>query len=234
MTNHPLPSGRFPLKVHFDVLLRFLAVSRNGAEPVSADSVEGGGLPAGAARENVAFLNDVGFLIEEAAGKFKPTPVAMQFLNTVAGDEQRGRKLLRSIVGKLWFGRIALPGGAAIDGLQGAELRTALGHEAGVPADDGGAVSVLVEYLEFTGIVPPQVAEPTPPAAPPEPARKPGPSRASKAPADSGSASSARDGDWKELRTGDFEVRVRSSPQAIRRLRKHLDVIEEEIREAGR
>jgi hypothetical protein len=233
MTSHPLPSGRFPLKVHFDVLLRFLAVSRNGAEPTTADAVEAGGLPAGAARENVAFLSDIGFLIEEAAGKFKPTPVAMQFLNTVAGDEQRGRKLLRSIVAKLWFGRLAVPGGASIGGLQGAELRSALGREAGVAPEDGEAIGVLLEYLVFTGLIPPQVSEP---AATPSSAQAPpksGRGGKSKGAADDGVEPKSQDRDWKELRTEDFELKVRSTRQAIRRLRKHLDLIEEDVRDAG-
>lgn len=84
---YTLPSGKFPLDAHFVVLRRFMSLSRNGTEPVTAASVEGQGIPAGAAELNVAFLSGMGLLIEEKHGEFKPTPVAMQLVNTQLADE---------------------------------------------------------------------------------------------------------------------------------------------------
>jgi hypothetical protein len=203
-----------------------MSLSRNGAEPVTADSVEGGDLPSGAARLNVAFLSEAGLLVEEAAGKFKPTPVAMQFLNTKASDEQRGRKLLRSLLARLWFARAAEAFRSAHSGAGSDELVAALAEEAQVSSPrDKQAIEVLVEYLTYAGLVSiePQplssISRSSSPNAPTARARRPA----------AGPIPRTGSAGWKEMRTDDFELRIRSDREAVRRLRRHLDILEEEL-----
>jgi hypothetical protein len=225
MTTHPLPAEQFPLSVHFDVLRRFMSASRNGVEPVTPVSVEGGDLPAGAAQLNVGFLSDVGMLIEEAPGKFKPTPVAMQFINTKLSDEDRGRRLLRSVVAKLWFGRATAAFLQANPNGTGAELTSALAAEAQLPTAEGaGRIAVLVEYLTYTGLVALPVSTSVPPVVAPSSNGRAGPKPRRRAAAGAGESSG-----WRVLRTDDFDLKVRSDPEAVRRLRKHLDLLEEEL-----
>lgn len=242
---HPLPSGAFPFPVQFDVLRRFMATSRNGAEPVAPAAVEGPGLPAGAAESNAAFLGDIGLLVEEMPGKFKPTPVAMQLINTQLADESRGRRLLRSIVEKTWFGKAAksLLESPAASVTQEAELASALAVAAAVPeGEEVPALHLLVEYLVYTGIfVPPASTER--PAGPPttaESSTRPVP------PARRGSRPVAAhanpptptpcpddaDREWEVIETSEFSLRVRPSASAIRRLRKQLDLLDERMAEA--
>jgi hypothetical protein len=224
MPTHPLPAEQFPLSVHFDVLRRFMSVSHNGVEPVTPLSVEGGEVPEGAAQLNVGFLSDAGMLIEEAAGRFKPTPLAMQFINTKLGDEDRGRRLLRSVVAKLWFGRAAVAFLQANPNGAGPDLAGALAAEAQVPKPEGGgSIAVLLEYLTYTGLVAPRDGTQGRMAgsmSPAPPVKGPG-----RSPTTGGSEPS----DWKVLRTDDFDLRIRSDPAALRRLRKHLDLLEEDL-----
>ncbi len=233
MTTRPLPSEEFPLAVHFDILRRFMAVSRNGAESVEAGSVEGGGLPTGAASRNAEFLSDLGFLVEEAPGKFKPTPVAMQFLNTQASDEQRGRKVLRSLIAKGWFARAAVAFFQSNPNARTAQLADALAREAGTSTTEaGGAIAVVVEYLTYTGLVPPDREE-----IPPESQERPSPASASPRTASRAAkpVPSTASGSlpWKAMRTDDFDLKIRPAPGAVRRLRKYLDLLEEELADAG-
>lgn len=232
MTSPVLPAERFPLAIHFEVLRRFMSHSRNGVEPVTAESVEGGDLPSGAAQQNVAFLSDAGLLVEEAAGKFKPTPVAMQFLNTKAADEQRARKVLRSLLAKSWFARAAEAFQSTHSAAGSDELAAALAEEAHVSsAPDKRAIDVLVEYLTYVGIVSiesrafPSSSRSSPRNAPTARTRRPVLATGSEAGTRTGSAG------WKEMRTDDFELRIRSDREAVRRLRRHLDILEEELTE---
>jgi hypothetical protein len=229
MTTHPLPSDRFPLPVHFDVLRRFMSVSHNGAEPVAPAAVEGGGLASGAVQLNVAFLADIGFLIEEAPGKFKPTPVAMQLINTQSVDEERGRKLLRSIVTKLWFARTAAALYRANPRAGDPELLARLiGESAATTSAERRAAAVLLQYLAYTGLVKPEppASQPADPLTPSAPETRPAGARplARRVPAAPEGLST-----WRVVRTDDFEFRIRPSREAIRRLRRQLDLLDEEL-----
>lgn len=220
-----------------------MVVSQNGVEPIPPAAVEGSGLPAEAAQKNAPFLSDVGLLVEDAPGTYKPTPVAMQFINTMATSEDRGRKVLRSLVAKSWFAR------AVTDAVQAwgvvprpeliAELSAIAETREGHP---DRSLGVLLDYLTYTGIVAEtehgfvradastlartpaggvassaRVAGSTPPAdATPSPASK-----------------KAGTPNWEVLQTSEFELRVLATPAAVRRLRKHLDLLEEKLAGEG-
>lgn len=226
---HPLPSEQYPLSVHFDVLRRFMSVSRNGTEPVAPSSVEGASLPSGAAQLNVAFLADVGLLIEEAAGRFKPTPVAMQLINTQSIDADRGRRLLRSLVGKMWFGRTAEALRRSNPRVTVSEIRSRITEEAaGTTPAEPRAVELLLEYLRYTELL----GHEDPAALPTVPPRASDPASADSrtGPSSSGPSIGRSTGaEWKTIRTDDFELSIRADHDAVRRLRRHLDLLDEEI-----
>lgn len=240
-SGHALPSGRFPLETHFAVLRRFMSVTRNGVDPVAPEAAEGEGVPAGAAKENAGFLSDLGFLIEEKPGHFKPTAVAMQLVNTQLADEQRGRRLLRSIVAKTWFaGAVAavlrneptaLP---REEDLLGALSSTA--HLA--PGQDEGSIRVLVQYLEYTGILHAPERPSGRTAPPPGTAAAAAPSAFSSAPSrpraprsPSPLVSPDELEGWEVIETNEFSVKIRPSSAAVRRLRKQLDLLEQKLQE---
>lgn len=243
---HPLPSGEFPFATQLDVVRRFMAASRNGTVPVAPASVEGAGLPAGAAQANAAFLADSGLLVEERPGQFKPTPVAMQLVNTLLADEGRGRRLLRSIVEKTWFGRAAkaLVGTRDAASVTEADLANALAAAAGIPeAEHRASLLLLVAYLSYTGILsrPPGIPS-RPPGAPP--VETPRTDRESPPPGSTGPSSRARaaevsppkreEPEWEMVQTSEFSLKILPTASALQRLRRQLDLLEERLRETGR
>lgn len=244
-STHPLPSGDFPLESHFAVLRLFMGVSRNGTEPVELDVVEGQGVPASAARSNAAFLCDIGLLIEEKPGRFKPTAVAMQLINTQIADASRGRRLLRSIIEKTWFGLIAraLSRTGQPNSVPEKDLISALAGGAHLASGEGqGSLRVLLEYLAYTGIFthtepgvlpePPKAGKPGPDSPPSNtveptalPSQRPKPSK------DGEQSISGEAEEWELVQTGEFQLKIQPSRAAIRRLRKQLDLLEQKIKE---
>jgi hypothetical protein len=240
-----LPSGEFPIATHFDVIRRFMSLSRNGAEPVEPSAVEGSGLPPGAARSNAAFLAGLGLLVEEKPGRFKPTGLAMQFINTQLADEGRGRRLLRSVVAKTWFGATAMKylQAEGKTSYREEELVARWASLAPPPAGETDRASpILIEYLVYTGILPPSSRSQdraagisgrpgTDPSAPPS--RSPAMTAGVQGllPEEPAADRGPGDGPWEIVQTGEFYLKIRPKPGAVKRLRKQLDMLEQKMEE---
>ncbi|MCI4352665.1 MAG: hypothetical protein L3K14_04675 [Thermoplasmata archaeon] len=245
---HPLPSGEFPVETHFDVLRRFMSVSRNGADPVEPAAVEAHGLPPHAAELNAAFLCDIGLLIEEKAGRFKPTPVAMQLINTQIADEGRARRLLRSLVEKTWFGtaaRVFLRADRP-ESFREEDLLAALAAAIPIPVEQNrGALRVLLEYLGYTGILtrsdstvprmngkpirtePAAVAPPSSAPVIPQTGRREHPPSGATHPPDEAA-------DWEVIQTSEFYLKILPKSAAVKRLRKQLSLLEQKLHESAK
>lgn len=240
-TLHPLPFGKFPLETHFAVLRRFMSLSGNGVEPVTPEAVEAQGVPPDAAVRNVAFLGSLGLLIEEKPGRFKPTPVAMQLINTQLADEQRGRRLLRSLIEKTWFAAAAKPSletGSAARPTE-KQLLAALGAANHLPAgQEEAALRVLIQYLVYTGLL----IEPVPGAPGTDYGLGHAPSAAQDAPSVTapasrrtrprrrrGSHATHEAGEWELIQTTEFSLRIRANAAAVKRLREQLDLLDEKL-----
>jgi hypothetical protein len=232
---HPLPSGKYPLETHFALLRRFMSVSLNGAEPVEPSAVEGQGVPPGCAQANAGFLSDLGLLVEEKPGRFKPTPLAMQLVNTQLADDQRGRRLLGSLVRKTWFGATAQTFLRARQGQPFGEsdLITTLTSAVRLPSGrDDGAIRVLIGYLVYTGIVvmPERQGSRTDAAA----VSTRGAALANAPSSRRAPPSAAADrADWEVIDTNEFSLRIRPTPAAVKRLRKQLDLLDQKLKELG-
>jgi hypothetical protein len=244
----PLPSVEFPIGIHFDILRRFMSVSRNGAEPVEPAAVEGHGIPSRAVESNTAFLCDIGLLVEEMTGRFKPTPVAMQFINTQIADEGRGRRLLRSLIEKTWFGIAArsLLRTDSVTSTQEKDLMAALAAAARIPVGQReGALRVLMEYLAYTGILiradrgvmpPGETSNLAAPASSDVRSRAPAkPSTRKLRPEDAPMADAPSEiADWEVIQTSEFYLRIQPSPSALKRLRKQLDLLDQKLKEGAK
>jgi hypothetical protein len=246
-STRPLPSAEFPIRIHFDILMRFMNVSHNGAEPVEPAAAEGHGIPSRAVESNTAFLCDIGLLVEEMTGRFKPTPVAMQFINTQIADESRGRRLLRSLIEKTWFGiaaRSLLRTDSAAS-TQEKDLMAALAAAAQIPLGQReGTLRVLMEYLAYTGILIPSDRGLMPPSetsnltAPPYPdvrSRAPAkPSTRKLRPEDASMTGAPNEiAEWEVIQTSEFYLRIQPSPSALKRLRKQLDLLDQKLKEGA-
>jgi hypothetical protein len=246
LSTRPLPSGEFPIGTHFDILRRFMSVSRNGAEPVEPATVEGHGIPSRSVELNTAFLCHVGLLVEERTGRFKPTPVAMQFINTQIADEGRGRRLLRSLIEKTWFGKAArsLLGTDPALSSRDKDVMVALAASAQLPAGEGeGALHVLMDYLAYAGIIdrtdrgllpPSGKSNRTVPASSDRHLRVP--ARPSTKRLESEDAPPVTDhpheiADWEVIQTSEFYLRIQPNPAAVKRFRKQLDLLDQKLKE---
>jgi hypothetical protein len=212
-----------------------MSVSLNGVEPVEPSAVEDQGVPPGAAQGNAGFLSDLGLLIEEKPGRFKPTPVAMQWVNTQLADDQRGRRLLGSLVQKAWFGAAARNYLRAHPGQPFSENDLVLTLTSAVRLPNGpdeGAIRVLVDYLVYTGIVVLPAHEFLG-ANPAGISTEGTPPKTSSPPRKGLGRASADQADWEVIETNEFSLRIRPKPAAVKRLRKQLDLLEQKLGEHG-
>jgi hypothetical protein len=224
-SRYVLPSDRHTFRVHFEVMRRFVTLSRNGAEAVRASRVEGEGVPIQAASMNVRFLRDIGLLTVRGRGQYVPTPEAIRFVNALSVGQNRAAPILRALVAPTWFAELAeslfatRPVMSEDDFIS--ELALAAETDKSVKEP---ALRVILEYLVYTGIV--------------ERDEK-GLSLAAKA--STGEAlrpthdSSATEGmaqevpGWHILQTEDFYVKVRSDPDAFQDLKDYLEPLERKL-----
>jgi hypothetical protein len=149
-----LPSDRYSFAVHFDVLRRFVALSRNGTEPIAAGKVVGEGVPLQSASINVRFLTDVGLLDAKDRGQYVPTMETVRFVNALSVSPERAKPILKALIERTWFADIAKSIMAAKSVMTESEF---LGELAIAAETDKSkkepALRVLLEYLLFTGII---------------------------------------------------------------------------------
>ena len=151
-TRYPLPSDRHPFSAHFEILRRFVTYGRT--QPVSADRVEGEGIPVQAASMNVRFMASVGLLKFESKGLYSPTTETTRFVNAKTVSDERARPIMKSINAPSWFSQ------AAADLLRAQPIVTedqlvgelALASETDKSKKEP-ALRILVDYLVYSGIV---------------------------------------------------------------------------------
>lgn len=240
-TNYPLPSERFGFTDHLEVLRRFALVTANGTKAVPALEVGGGNVPKYAPMLNTGFLCDVGLLVEEGRGRFKPTPEALRFLTTRSASEDRARPILRALIDGKWFAEAA----RSYLQMNPVVSETDLVQDLAIVAQTDlkrkeRAIRVLVDYLVYAGIVarseqglilgfngsPALTASPASPQLEPPllAAEQPRMVQPSVPPDASG---------WETIQTNDFFLRIRAKPSVVGWLRKHLDLLEEKLKESG-
>lgn len=238
-TNYPLPSERFGFSDHLEVLRRFALVTANGTKSVTAMEVGGGNVPKYAPMLNTGFLCDVGLLIEESRGRFKPTPEALRFLTTRSASEDRARPILRALIESKWFAEAA----RSYLQMNPVVSETDLVSDLAIVAQTDlkrkeRAIRVLVDYLVYAGIVarteqgfvlgsngnsalvaPPTSSSFVPPLSTAELTRTVQPNLTPDA------------AGWETIQTNDFYLRIRPKPSVVGWLRKHLDLLEEKLKE---
>jgi hypothetical protein len=239
-TNYPLPSERFGFADHLEVLRRFALVTANGTKAVAALEVGGGNVPKYAPMLNTGFLCDIGLLSEEGRGRFKPTPEAIRFLTTRSASEDRARPILRALIENKWFAEAA----RSYLQMNPVVSETDLVSDLAIVAQTDlkrkeRAIRVLVDYLAFAGIVArteqgfvlgsngssaPAISSPSPSVVPQFPAAEQLRAAQPILPPDTVG--------WETIQTNDFFLRIRAKPSVVGWLRKHLDLLEEKLKES--
>lgn len=207
-----------------------MSVTANGVEPVQPAQIQGQGIPEDSAELDCPFLCSIGLVVEEKAGRFKPTPVAMQFINTQLADESRGRRLLRSVIEKTWFGKTGknFQDLSRTTEYRPAELAEALASAAGVQVQDSGsALAVLHEYLVYTGIVRHELPRTSG-------ARATAVERSSSEPPAPTSGLAGSESTWESIETTEFSLKIRPDLAAIKRLRIQLDLLDQKVRQSSK
>jgi hypothetical protein len=146
----PIPSERFQFTQHLQVIARLCRVSNFGMQAVPTDRLEGEGVPVQAASLNVSFLTAIGLCAKEDR-MYRPTDVAVKFVNAKAADESKGKRVLNGAIEDAWFTQKA----RAIIQTEGPktseDLARELAIEANVPYDrKGKALAVLTDYLVYS------------------------------------------------------------------------------------
>jgi hypothetical protein len=239
---HPLPSDRHSYSVHDLVLRKFMTMTSGGHDAVAAEDVEGNEIPSQAASLNVRFWVDNGFLSREGDHDYRITPGASVWLVHRAISIDRGRRLLRRIIGDKWFAETARRALAAKPLMPREELQGELAMAAQVMYDvKKNALSILVDLLEEAGIVTiyegqlrlseEDTAEAGAPAAtgPPTPAGTAG----VLSPPASGAAPPARATTWRTITGPGFILQFDPTAKTVAWLKKYIEMLEEEIAEAA-
>lgn len=239
-SKYPLPSDRHPFSIHFEILRRFVAYGRS--QPVSADRVEGEGVPVQAASMNVRFMSSVGLLKFESKGLYSPTPETIRFVNARSVSDDRARPVMKGIIGGTWFAQ------SASEFIRAQPITTEdqlIGELALASETDkskkAASLEVLVDYLVYSGIVlrgekglalgdafPGREAVNADLGGRSEseltrmaPAGTAGPS------SPFGGASGASD--WLVVQTEDFYLKVRSDPAAIEYVEDQLNLLRKKL-----
>jgi hypothetical protein len=151
-SRYPLPSDRHPFSAHFEILRRFVAYGRT--QPVSAERVEGEGVPVQAASMNVRFMASVGLIKFESKGRYTPTPDTVRFVNARSVSDERARPVMRVILANSWFAEAATNLLRAQPIVSEDQLvgELALASETDKIRKEP-ALQILVDYLLYSGIV---------------------------------------------------------------------------------
>ncbi len=241
-SKYPLPSNRNPFGVHFEVLKRFVTLTRNGSEGLPASKVEGSGVPVQAASMNVRFLRSINLLTITDRGMYVPTSEAIRFIMARSVGDDRARPILASILSTSWFAELAQRLFATQPIMSEDQFLGELALAAETDkAKEEPALRVLVEYLIYAGIVARDErglslasTTPLPKAAMPEAA----PTLDFAAPVNplapevslpvAGGTAPEAPG-WHVLTTEDFHVRIRSDPDVMEDLLAHLHALQRKI-----
>ncbi len=227
-TKYVLPSERHPFSVHYDVVRRFISLSKNGAEAVGARQVEGAGIPVQSASMNVRFMRSVGLLaVKGRRGRYIPTPEAIRFVNALSVSKDRARPILRGLLSDMWFTEL---------------VRTLLSQRPVMSEDQlvgelalaaqtdrvrkGDALRVIVDYLVDAAILKHDeqgLSLATSPSVAAE-----GETQVQSGAADLSATVTVGD-EWHTLQTEDFVLRVRSDPEVIEELEEHLGLLKKKV-----
>src|SRR3990172_9510556 len=104
-----LPSNRHSFLAHFDILKRFVNLTRSGVDGVEASKVEREGVPVQAASMNVRFMRSIGLLTPSERGKYVPTQEAIRFVNARSVGDDRARPIMNALISGSWFAELARP-----------------------------------------------------------------------------------------------------------------------------
>src|SRR6266487_4263188 len=229
-----LPSDRFPFQVHLNILKRFVALSHNGTQALDAPRVEGEGVPTQSAALNVRFLKSIGLLTATDRGQYMPTQEAIRFVTARSVSDERARPILAALLESTWIAttarNILSPTKATKDDVLLGELAIAAQTDKGKKED---ALSVLVEYLLFSGIIRreenglviasfPHETIGSDVTFPQGPGESP-----SISPASYTSEQVAKG--WHVIQTEDFSLRIRSSVESLDDLSEHLKTLRRKI-----
>ncbi len=227
-SRYVLPSERHPFSVHFDVLRRFISLSKHGAEPVPAKNVEGAGIPVQAASMNVRFMRSIGLLtVKERRGFYIPTPEAMKFVSALSVSRDKARPILRGLLSEQWFTELTRTLLSQRPVMTEEQLIDELTLAAETDREKKGeALRVVIDYLVYTAIL--KRDEQGLSLATIQPEAAEGEKRTRHGAADL-SANVTVGEEWHTLQTEDFVLRVRSDPDVLEELEQHLMLLKKKV-----
>lgn len=231
-----LPSDRFSFQTHFDVIRRFVTMTRNGTQAIDAEAVEGEGVPAQAASLNVRFFKSINVLSMEERGLYLPTPGAIKLHMARSVSDEKARPILQELIKDSWFAKTAQ---AVLNSQTPLPEDQFLGELAIAAQTEKTrkepALRVLLEYLDYSRFVlrdakGVMLAVPVGQVAQVKEANRIGTgSREGVAVTDIAPGPGDFTPGWHVLQTEDFTLRIRSDLDAIEDLLAHVQTLKRKV-----
>jgi len=147
-----IPTSRGSFKTQRSILKGYGAAAKASGGLVKLDDVADA---CGLSRDTVSvcneFFKDTG-LLHRQGRRFKPSPEVLEFVQACQWNEDTAGHKFADLMRVTWFGQAVLPR-LTVRSLPRSELVDALALEAGASIKHKPQVAMLLDYLEFSGLI---------------------------------------------------------------------------------
>ena len=147
-----LPTTRGSFKTQVSILKGYGAAAESHGEFVSLGNVADA---CGLSKDTVSvcneFFRDVGFLSRQGR-RFKPSADVLEFVRASHWNADTAGHVLGQVIRRTWFGQATLTR-LTVRALNKVDIVEALAQEAGASVDHKPRVEMLIDYLEFSGVI---------------------------------------------------------------------------------
>lgn len=157
-TKYPLPSNDVSLEKHLDILKAYVVSSKEGKEPVSYNHFKTlvDVHPTQVSKNN-KFFENMGFIknIDRSKGTYIPQDITLRLYNALKWDKKEEvAQILKEVLVNSWFWESAKQLIELKGSVSKKELRDKIGFDSSAdPKKHGYALSVLIDYLVYAGIL---------------------------------------------------------------------------------
>jgi hypothetical protein len=152
-TDKPLPTDRMKMATQKEALKAIAVASNYGAQAVSAlDIAPRLGLKPATAGLNNAFFVEAGLIERVSKGHYRPTKATRTYARKASFNEAEAATLLAPALRESWYFR-EVTQQLAMGPTTTKKMVEVLAHAAGASADHAGQLEMVLQWLEYVGLV---------------------------------------------------------------------------------
>lgn len=102
---------------------------------------------------NNNFLAESAIITSPKYGYYLPSEEAVRYAREAAWDEDKAKSYLRKLVSRCWFGQVAIQTLSLRSSLTKEDFKKSLAIKAGATEGDSNALSFLIDFIIYTGLV---------------------------------------------------------------------------------